>query len=69
MAKRASKAPRPRRIERQWIVYLISGKRAGRLGTVAAADCDAAIAKAIDEFGITDPERQKRVAVSPIASA
>ena len=51
---------------KQRIVYLISGKRAGRLGTVAAADCDTAIAKAINEFGITDPERQRRVAVSPI---
>jgi hypothetical protein len=61
------KAPRPRRTERHWIVYLISGKRAGRLGTVAAVDADAAIATAIDEFGITDPERQKRVAVSPMA--
>ena len=62
-----SKASQSRRADRQWIVYLISGKRAGRLGTVAAADSDAAIAKAIDEFGITDPERQKRVAVSPMA--
>jgi hypothetical protein len=56
---KAPKAPRSRHTDRQWIVYLISGKRAGRLGTVAAADCDAAIAKAIDEFGITEPERQK----------
>lgn len=63
------KAAQSRRADRQWIVYLISGKRAGRLGTVAATDCDAAIAKAIDEFGITEPERKKRVAVSPIAQA
>lgn len=55
--------------DRQWIVYLISGKRAGRLGTVAAADCDAAIAVAIEEFGITEPERQKRVAVQPLAQS
>jgi hypothetical protein len=49
----------------RWVVYLLDGKRAGRLGTVTARDRDTAIAKAIDEFGITDPERQKRVAVSP----
>jgi len=65
MVKRAT----DKSAEAEWIVYVIRGKRAGRLGTVAAADCDAAIAKAIEEFGITDPERQKRVAVSPVASA
>jgi hypothetical protein len=47
-------------------VYVFGGKRAQRLGTVAAPDRDAAIAKAIEFFGITDPERQKRVAVSPM---
>jgi hypothetical protein len=52
---------------KHWIVYLIGGKRAGRLGTITAPDRDAAIAKAIDEFGITDPERQRRVMVRPIA--
>jgi hypothetical protein len=45
---------------------LLGGKRAARLGTVTAPDRDAVIAKAIDAFGITDPERQKRVAVSPV---
>jgi hypothetical protein len=47
-------------------VYALGGKRAQRLGIVAAADHDAAIAKAIEFFSITEPERQKRVAVSPI---
>jgi Ser/Thr protein kinase RdoA (MazF antagonist) len=60
---RAPKKP----TEKQWIVYLIGGKRAQRLGTVAAPGSDAAIAKAIDTFEITDPARQKRVAVRPIA--
>jgi hypothetical protein len=55
--------------EAEWIVYVIRGKRpADRLGTVTASEADAAIAKAIDEFGITNPERQRRVIVRPIAS-
>jgi hypothetical protein len=48
-------------------VYVLTGKRAERLGTVAGPDRNAAIAKAIEFFGIADPERQKRVAVSPMA--
>ena len=59
---------RPKTSETTWIVYMLGGKRAGWLGTVTAPDRDAAIAKAIDEFRITAPERQKRVAVSPMAS-
>jgi hypothetical protein len=42
-----------------WIVYLIGGKRSGRLGTVAALDQDAAVTKAIEEFGVTDPGAAK----------
>jgi hypothetical protein len=52
--------------EAQWVVYVLTGKRGERLGTVTASDRDAAIAKAIDVFGITDPERQRRVIVRPI---
>jgi hypothetical protein len=55
-----------KRTQTRWIVYFFGGKRAQRLGTVAASDRDAATAKVIEFFGITDPERQKRVAVSPI---
>jgi hypothetical protein len=56
--------------ERTWIVYVIRGKRpADRLGTVRATDSDTAIAKAIETFGITDPERQRRVIVQPIAQS
>jgi hypothetical protein len=47
---------------------LLGCKRAQRLGTVTAPDRDTAIAKAIDVFGGTDPERQTPVAVSPIES-
>jgi len=39
------------------------------LGAVTAADMDAAIAEAIKQFVITDPERQRRVIVRPIAIA
>jgi hypothetical protein len=45
---------------------MLGGKRAERLGTVAAPDRDAPIAKAIAEFAIADPKRRKRVAVSPM---
>jgi hypothetical protein len=48
-------------------VYVLTGKRGERLGTATAPDCDAAVAKAIELFGITDPERQRRVIVRPIA--
>lgn len=51
---------------KEWVVYMLGGKRAERLGTVAAPDRDAAIAKAIEFYSIADPERQKRVAVSPM---
>jgi hypothetical protein len=51
------------------MVSMLRGKRAERLGTVTAPDIDAAIAKAIEVFSITDPERQRRVIVRPIANA
>jgi hypothetical protein len=58
---RTSKSVKP-----AWAVYMLGGKRARRLGTITAPDRDAAVAKAIEFFGITDPERQERVAVSPM---
>jgi hypothetical protein len=65
MVKRANKQTS----EPAWIVYVIRGKRpADRLGTVTAPDSDAAIAKAIEVFGITETERQRRVIVLPIES-
>jgi hypothetical protein len=51
----------------EWIVSVLRGKRAERLGTVTALDADAAVAAAIAEFKITDPERQRRIIVRPIA--
>jgi hypothetical protein len=50
-------------------VYVLGCKRAGRLGTVTASHADAAIAKANDEFGITDPERRRCVIARPITTA
>lgn len=52
---------------KEWVVYVLTGKRGERLGTVTAPDRDAAIVKAIEFFGITDPERQRRVIARPIA--
>lgn len=62
----ASEARTRNSVEPTWVVYVLGGKRAQRLGTIEAPDHAAAIAKAIDEFGITDPERRRRVAVSSI---
>jgi hypothetical protein len=62
--RRTTKKPAPRR----WRASLIR-KRTEFLGRVEAPDRDAAIAKAIDFFGITDPERQRRVIVRPIADS
>jgi hypothetical protein len=39
---------------------------ASRIGTVGAATADEAITVAIREFGVTDPERQRRVAAQRI---
>jgi 1,2-phenylacetyl-CoA epoxidase PaaB subunit len=59
-----AKRPNEQSDKPEWIVYVIRGKRpAHRLGTVTAADSDAAIAKAIETFAITDPKRQRRVMV------
>jgi hypothetical protein len=43
-----------------WRIYLIR-KKGELLGSVDAADEKAAIAAAIEKYGISDPERQKRL--------
>ena len=43
-----------------WAIYLYRNK-GEFLGLVDAADEKAAIAAAIEKYGITDPERQKRL--------
>jgi len=66
MARGARTTAKP---ETEWIVSMLRGKRAERLGAVRAPDMDAAIARAIEELGITDFERQRRVIVRPIADS
>lgn len=62
MAPRPSRPPKQRR----WRITLIRHK-GHYLGTVEAADPDAAIKTLIEEFGITDRERQRRLIAQPIA--
>jgi hypothetical protein len=50
---------------RQWRITLIR-KKGARLGTVEAPDAETAIKIAIEQFGITDPERQRRLVAQPI---
>ena len=44
-----------------WSIYRLRSTSAEYLGRVIAPDQDTAIAKAIDEFEITNPERRKRL--------
>ena len=54
--------------ERHWAAYMLAGKVAVRLGEIVAPDDrHAAIARAIEQFNVTDPERKKRVVVRRIA--
>ena len=46
---------------RTWEISRIKGTPAAILGRVEARDAEDAIKKAIEEFGITDPEHQKRL--------
>ena len=50
---------------RSWRIVLIR-KKGERIGTVEAPDAAAAIKRAIEEYGITDPERKRRLAAQPI---
>jgi hypothetical protein len=52
----------------EWRISIVR-KRAERLGTVTAPNAEAAIAEACEVFGITDPERRKRLVAQPIASS
>jgi hypothetical protein len=49
-----------------WRITIIR-KKGERLGTVEAATADEAIKVAIKEFGITDPERQRRLVAQRVA--
>jgi len=50
---------------RRGCIYLIRHK-GERIGTVEAPDADAAIRVAIEEYGITDPNRQHRLVAQPV---
>ena len=50
----------------QWRIIRIKASPAAVLGHVNAPDADQAIKQAIREFGITDPEQQKRLAAQPV---
>ena len=45
-----------------WSISRLKGTPAVFVGEVEAPDAETAIAKAIEEFHITDPEQQKRLA-------
>ncbi len=51
----------------RWGISRIRGSKAGQLGVVTAADAKAAVKVAIEEFEITNPEHQSRLAARPDA--
>jgi len=59
MAKKATQDQPP------WRIIEIA-KKGRYLGTVRAANAEEAIEVAIKTFGITEPQRQKRLAAQPI---
>ncbi len=61
MSRKPSKAAPPRR----WRVIEIA-KKGRHLADVPARDADAAIRKAIEDYGITEPHRQRRLIAQPI---
>jgi hypothetical protein len=57
---RRHKSTPPEKREHQWAITLIR-QRGKFLGYVSAPDAETAIDKAIEHFGITDPEQQRRL--------
>jgi hypothetical protein len=51
----------------RWVVSRIVGNRAREVCEMAAPDADAAIKRAIREYGINDPHMQQRLAARPVA--
>jgi hypothetical protein len=47
-----------------WRISLIKATPAKVIGHVEAPDAESAIAKAIEEFKITDPQKQRRLIAS-----
>ena len=58
-------ASAPKKLPR-WEIAIIR-KRGGVIGTVEAPDAEAAVKAAIEKWGITEPERQKRLAAHRIS--
>jgi hypothetical protein len=58
MAKAAKPLP-------NWRIIVIA-KKGRYIGTARAANAEEAIKVAIKEFGIADPERQRRLAAQPM---
>jgi len=50
----------------EWRIIRIKASPAAVIGHVQAPDAEQAIKEAIREFGITDPEQQKRLAAQPV---
>jgi hypothetical protein len=50
---------------RRWRIIEIR-KRGQTIATVHAPDADAAIRKAIEDYGITEPHRQRRLVAQPV---
>jgi antitoxin component HigA of HigAB toxin-antitoxin module len=59
MSVRTPKPPQ-RKLQRWRITYIKA--KAVELGTVEAPDAESAIKRAIEQYGITDREQQKRLA-------
>ncbi len=51
---------------KRWHIHVLRWK-GEHIGTVEAPDAASAIKAAIKQFGITDPERQKRLVARPEA--
>jgi hypothetical protein len=59
-----AKPPAPKLF--QWRITRIRATPAALIGYVNAPDAEQAIKEAIREFGITDPEQQRRLAAQPV---
>jgi hypothetical protein len=51
----------------RWSVRSIVGNKAREIAELQAATAEAAIKRAIREFGINDPHKQQRLAAWPVA--
>lgn len=59
--KKPAPAPAAPGKQYRWAIYHITGTPAKLLGHVEAPDEESAIKQAIEEFGITNPQLQKRL--------